>query len=271
MGRRNLTSTAILGFAASIAPAVGQSINFSFSDNAFASPSASYSAAGLPGRWNVSPAEHLVTYGNFRKLDGSGATGVTLRNIGGLDMETVDNPQTTGDDEKLMDDYLVTYNPNLETCIFFNGLENGDYQVISYAWIPDQPTEDSYVTVDFADQGGAFVSGIWPGTQQEGMTYAVHTVTVTDGTLNMHSGIPPSETGKAALNGLQIRKISTLNPMDADGDNDLDDADLHALTTCITGPRNAQMGPVCDGFDHDENGTVDLVDYAEAQRVFSQN
>ncbi len=132
------------------APAAGQSINISFGTGF--GPSSDYGAAGEAGFWNHITGEQSVTFSLFG-LDGAPA-GVTVSNFGGTELLSENHPGTTGNDQLLLDQFLVTYTPNLETCLFFNGLEPGTYRVTTYAWLPSLPLERSWVTVDDATQGG---------------------------------------------------------------------------------------------------------------------
>src|SRR5262249_18850200 len=81
------------------------------------------------------------------------------------------------------------------------------YEVLVYAWVPDQPTTMSRTRQDqapsYIDVGGA-----WPGSHAVNVTYARYIVVVhSDGVLSAHSGLAPGMSA-AALNGIQIRRIS---------------------------------------------------------------
>lgn len=256
--------------AALLAAATGraQSININFAGPLVSGPSATYPAAGLTGTWNVIEGDNGVEYFHLRRLDNLQSP-VWIRNIGGTDLVTSNHPLTSGDDQSLMDDYLITYNPNLEVCLFFYDLEDGAYEVISYAWLPSQPLVDSYVTVDYSGDPSAFVGGQWRGTHELGVTYAVHHVNVVGGSLYSHSGIPGgSGFTSAALNGVQVRKISPTTPQDVDGDDDVDLADYNAFPACEAGPDKMGWRPHCPAFDLDGDDDVDLRDFAQVQSTF---
>lgn len=193
-------------------PLLGQPLNVDFGEPANG-PSPTYGAAGLPGVWNSFRADHGTTVQNLLGLDGQ-PTAVSLRQIGGLDTPTVSDPETSGDDSLLMDDYLVTFDVNLESCLFFDGLEPGTYEVLVYARMPNQPDVLSYTSVDQEPGVPHFeVGGPWPGGHQELITYSRHMAQVgPDGELNLHSGIVPGAdpTLGAALNALQIQPLASV-------------------------------------------------------------
>lgn len=186
-------------------PVSGQSLNIDFGepDN---HPPASYAAAGLPGVWNSFLALHGTSESGLRGLDGQ-PTAARLLQIGGFENLNDPDPAITGDDALLMDDFLVTYNGGLESCIFFDNLEPGEYEVLIYARMPD-PTVGSYTSVD-QEQGIPHheVGGPWAGEHQDLVSFSRHFATVgVDGSLDLHSGIVPGADPLlgAALNGIQL-------------------------------------------------------------------
>lgn len=204
-----------LGFAAAIAfapPLRAQAVNIDFGEPG-AGPPSSYGAAGLPGTWNSLRADHGTTTYNLLGLDGLPTT-VSVRQIGGFDTPTASDPDTSGDDATLMNDYLVTFSAALESCIYLDGVAPGTYEVLIYARMPGQPAVLSYTSVDQEPGFPHFsVGGAWPGGHQELITYSRHVAIVgPGGDLDLHSGVVPgaNPTLGAALNGLQIR------PIDAD-------------------------------------------------------
>src|SRR5437899_3122081 len=163
MGRRTawtVVSFAAVGIAA--AGAQAQNINVDFGPAA-AGPSATYGAAGLPGVWNSIEGQSTpsVTY-NLVDIYGN-PTPVTLSQYGGMSLLTTSDPSVTGDDAALLDDYLITYDPTLESCLFVNGLEPGTYEVLMYAWMPNQPAVFSRVRHDLASMT-VDVGGTWTGS-----------------------------------------------------------------------------------------------------------
>ncbi len=195
----------------------GQSLNVDFGQPGDG-PTATYSAAGLAGHWNSILGSHGTTTNDLMGLDGI-ATSVSVTQIGGLDTVSGSDPATGGDDALLMDDYLVTFNSVLESCLFFDNLVQGDYEILVYARMPMQPSVFGFTSVD---QEPGFphyeVGGIWPGGHQELITYSRHFATVgPDGGLDMHSGIVPAANPAlgAALNGVQLRLLN--EDISADG------------------------------------------------------
>lgn len=200
-------SLAALGFGLS-PTAEAQSLNFDFGD-AGSGPPATYAAAGRAGTWNSIPAAHATTTGGIVDLTGA-ATGVTLVQIGGLALLDDPDAAVTGDDSLLLDDFLVTYDDGLETCIFLNGVQPGTYEVLIYARMPD-PAVLSYTSVD-QEVGVPYseVGGSWNGGHQALASFSRHLAVVgPTGDLDLHSGIVPGadETLGAALNGLQVIQL----------------------------------------------------------------
>ncbi len=193
-------------------PAAGQSLNIDISPPGGGPPHA-YAAAGEAGVWNSIPAAHNSVTENLVGLDGVPTT-ADLRQIGGLDLVTVDDPATAGGDGLLMDDYLVTFDLGLETCIFLTEMAPGEYEVLIYAWMPAQPGVLSHTSVDQETGEPHYsVGGTWPGGHAELVTYSRHVLTVAaDGELNLHSGIVPDANPLegAALNGLQVRNLAEI-------------------------------------------------------------
>lgn len=214
MSRKLAAASAGLLLAAGLGAgeAAAQSLNVDFSGPG-AGPSAGYGAAGLPGVWNSIPAAHGTTTPDLLGLDGV-PTAAALRQIGGLAILTAADPDTSGDDGDLMDDFLVTFDSDLETCIFMTGMVPGNYEVLIYARMPNQP---GVLSDTFVDQEPGMphysVGGAWPGGHEELVTYSRHLLTVgADGELDFHSGIVPgaNELDGAAMNGVQFRLIEVV-------------------------------------------------------------
>jgi hypothetical protein len=209
---RVLAPAAGLAALSAAGPAAGQSINIDFGEPG-AGPPAGYAAAGLPGVWNSLRGDHAVTVANLVGLDGA-PTAVSLRQIGGFQTLLADDPDTSGSDGLLMDDYLVTFSAGLESCIYLDNVRPGTYEVLIYARMPAQPLVGSYTSVDQEPGFPHFtVGGVWPGGHQELVTYSRHLAMVgADGNLDLHSGIVPGANAAlgAALNGLQIRLLDAL-------------------------------------------------------------
>lgn len=198
----------IASLGVSTATAGAQSLNLDFG-TAGTGPPATYAAAGRAGTWNSIPAAHGTTTSGLVDLSGA-ATGVSLAQIGGLALLDQNDPAVTGDDALLLDDFLVTYNDGLESCIFLDGLQPGTYAVLVYARMPD-PAVKSYTSVD---QEPGFphhsVGGTWTGAHKELASFSRHLAVVApSGDLDLHSGIVPgaNEALGAALNGMQVIQL----------------------------------------------------------------
>jgi len=185
-----------------------QSFNFDFGPPD-SGPPATYAAAGSAGYWNSIPAAHGTNTPGLRDLAGN-VTGVSISQIGGFSLLTQNDPLVTGDDAVLLDDFLVTYSPTLETCIYLNGLQAGTYEVLIYARMPD-PQVLSYASVD---QEPGFphysVGGAWSGNHALLASYSRHVAVVGPaGDLDLHSGVVPGAQPAlgAALNGLQVLRL----------------------------------------------------------------
>jgi len=193
------------------AHAAAQSFNVDFGEPQNA-PSSVYTAAGIAGPWNAFRGDNGVWYLNLTDIHGN-VTGVDVRQLGGQDTPTANDPETTGDDSLLMDDHLVTFDASQgrESCLFFRDMQPGLYEVLVYARMPAQPDVVSWTYVDQEDGVPHFiVGGEWQGGHGEGRTYSRHIANVQpDGWLGVHSGIVPGEDERlgAALNGIQIRKL----------------------------------------------------------------
>lgn len=183
------------------APICTQSFNVNLSDGA--SPSSSYGAAGAAGHWNTIAGVTAVEYPLTTR--GGNTSNVTVRNLGGTSIEVRDNAATSGDEAALLDTFLATFN-QIETCLRFSNLQNGRYQVITYAWHGTNPGVDARVTCDESVDPAQIVGGSWPGTPQLEVVYAVHIATVVNHTLNVHSGLHGSSI--AAMNGVQLRRLT---------------------------------------------------------------
>jgi hypothetical protein len=207
---RGASAAILLAVVAGMAPAaaVAQSLNLDFGSSG-SGPPATYGAAGRPGVWNSIPAAHGTTTPGLLDLSGA-PTGVSVTQIGGLALLDVSDPSVTGDDALLLDDFLVTYDGGLESCIFLNGLLPGTYEVLIYARMPD-PAVESYTSVDQeAGTPHLSVGGAWAGQHAELISFSRHTAVVpAGGDLDLHSGIVPGADPAlgAALNGLQVRRL----------------------------------------------------------------
>jgi hypothetical protein len=240
--------------AASLAgSAAGQSYNIDFGDpRGNDKPASSYAAAGLAGAWNEIGVPASGVYYPLVNLQGQ-PTAAELYNIGGSDLLVSDDPGTTGDHDALMDDMLIGHNNPVDVCIWVRNLPPGSYEVLIYAMTPNNPSLASRTRVDFADQGPAFIGGLWPGAHALGITYSRHTVTIANDTIGLHSGLFNGFI-QSGINGIQIRKI---HPGDTNGDavTNIDDL-LRIINTWGACPSNP---PHCAA-DLTGNGVVDIDD-----------
>lgn len=199
--------------------ATGQSFNVDVGQPG-SQPSANYAAAGRAGVWNSLRADHITpfttgpTAQDVQLVDVNGnLTNVGFHQFGGMDLVSTNDVSVSGADAALLNDYLATHNTSLEDCMYLNGLEDGMYEVITYAWMPNFPGVQQKVRFDF-HPGNDFAGGAWPGGHVEGVTYSREIVTVTNGLLGWHVGIPSGGATNpgAAFNGFQIRKIEATVP-----------------------------------------------------------
>lgn len=239
---------ALAAVGAFAAPAAAQSYNIDFG-TAGTSPPATYGGAGLAGRWNVLGVPTPGTYYPLVDLQ-SVAHGVTLNNLGGTQVLTVNDPATSGADEQLMDDMLIGFNNPVDVCIWINNLPNGPYEVTIYAMTPSNSDLYSRTRVDYADDvTPIYVGGAWPGYHAPEVTYSKFTVNVFNGKIGLHSGLYGGNM-QSGINGIQIRPIVL---GDLNGDSTVDGADLGILL--------GQWGP-CAGCsaDFNQDGAVDGAD-----------
>ena len=184
-------------------PVAAQNFNVDFG-NLSDAPAASYGAAGQTGYWNAIgvPSGRIP----LRDLDGV-LTTVDIRGVGGTQILEFDNPGTSGDDDALVDDMLIGFSDPLDVCLWIDNLENGLYEVTSYALTPDDGGLLSRVRVDFAHEGPIYIGGDWPGAHENGVTYTRHYVEITNNEIAFHAGELGASV-QAGLNGVQVRLLS---------------------------------------------------------------
>jgi hypothetical protein len=197
---------AIVALVACAAPLSAQSFNLDFGQPG-AVPASSYAAAGLPGYWNGIQATASIDY--VLKDLGGNTTNVHFSQAGAAGLIAASDPSLGGDDALLMDDGLITYTFGVDSCFYFYGLQPGVYELITYAWRPNSPSQMALSHVD--NTPGLEVSGgAWPGQQVHGVTYAREIVTVdSSGFMGPHSGLDASAVPAvgAVCNGIQLRRI----------------------------------------------------------------
>ena len=264
MSRFGFALTSVLGVA-TLAPA--QSFNINIGPPGVAPSSAYGGAANQPGFWNPIEAQHATTAFNLSDINGV-ETPVQVRQIGGMLLRTFDDPATTGDAAALMDHCQVTFSATLETCIFVDFLEPGEYEVIIYAWMPGQPNVRAMTFCDEEPgqprkivQGGA-----WPGDHVELVTYSRHVGIVgANRLLRFHSGVVFGDSAAlgAAMNGFQLRKIPPFLPGDANCDGVFSVADIAGFVLALTDPAGyAATFPDCEiaSADLNSDGFVTVTD-----------
>lgn len=185
-----------------------QSLNVDFGD-AGSPPSSGYSAVGLPGAWNAIPVLPGWERAPLVNLDGS-TSAAQIYTFGAVSMLANDDPLTSGDAALLLDDMVIGWNDPVDVCIWFEGLQNGNYEVITYAMTPADASLESRVRVDHSNESPVQVGGAWPGAHVEGVTYARHTITITNGEIALHSGLWAAEV-QSGINGIQLHRIVPAN------------------------------------------------------------
>jgi hypothetical protein len=192
----------VVVFALLCGSASAQSINVSFGHTS-GGPSSTYAAAGVAGTWNAITGVAGSSF-DLVATDGS-ASGVSVSQSPTTTILTMADPSLGGDDAGLLNAGLVT--SDAETCLSFSGFKPGDYEVLIYAWLPNQPSVKSRTRQDEAPST-IDVGGRWSGAHAEGVTYARYVVTVdAGGALPAHSGLAPGAS-LSALNAIQIRPLS---------------------------------------------------------------
>lgn len=195
----------LMTLAALAAPASAQSVNVNFGDGP--TPSPTYAAAGAAGTWNTVSGIAGKTF-SLVTTDGA-PSDITVSQSPTTTLLATSDGSVSGDDAALLNSGLVTH--GAETCLTFNGFRPGRYEVLIYAWLPNQPTVKSRTRQDQAP-ATVDVGGAWPGAHAEGVTYARYVVDVgSDGRLPAHSGLVPGAPA-AALNGIQIRPLADTSP-----------------------------------------------------------
>jgi hypothetical protein len=201
----SVSLAAVLVLAPTFASA--QAVNVDF--GAGSAPSSSYSAVGAAGVWNVvgvlPPGQRAPLLGP----DG-GTIGAQIYMIGGTSLLAANDPATAGDDEALLDDMLIGFNNPVDVCVWFEYLQNGGYDVILYALTPNDPDLMSRTRVDFASPDPTEVGGAWSGVHESKVSYARFTVSVTDGTIGLHSGLWGTLV-QSGLNGIQLLPHSAMD------------------------------------------------------------
>jgi hypothetical protein len=220
-----------LAIAALGAGASAQSINIDFG-NENGSPPDTFAAAGLPGVWNVITT-NLETPVALVDLDGNPTTVTIAAELafGTLGDIPLPHPELPDDIQPLLGDGLLgAHGPGITMPMSIEGLENGEYRIITYTWY--WPADAFGMAVFFEDSAFAFpAGGPWPGQLALGVTHMVHHITVLDGTINLETvgaGPGASFNGDNLINGMQIWQLAPGGscPADFTRDGDVGAADL---------------------------------------------
>ncbi len=189
-----------------------QSLNVDVGSSNSSIPSAAYAAAASQaGVWTRVSAAATSPVA-LKDLAGT-TLSATLLPSGGLGDFGFNNAATTGDDQNLLDDAMDINSPPLSTGTAtwtFSNLVNGTYSVYTYGWAPDDVTYRTGVAVQGAVEGTQLVGGAWAGTHAQGLTYALHHVTIGNGTIvvNVQSSV-----GLGCVNGFQLIKQAGGGPI----------------------------------------------------------
>ncbi|MCP3981691.1 MAG: hypothetical protein GY716_20515 [bacterium] len=203
-------------------PAIfAQSVNIDLGNIDDSPPSSRYRAAGMPGEWiKLDALDPDADYPLF-DLAGDPIVG-TVDQFGGTEiLEVLPTSLTqSGDHVTFMRDALLTHSA-IENCMFYRNLDPGRYEILTYAWMPSDPTVDAIVRIDFENFYMPVIGGgPWTLNEQEYLlTYARHFIDVSGtGFLGAHSGVPTPATDDdyavgAPMNGIQIRKLAAEVPL----------------------------------------------------------
>jgi hypothetical protein len=129
-------------------------------------------------------------------LDGLSIT-ATITQTGAAAIDGFDHPMMDGEVATLLEDRLLSFFPTIN--LDFAGLDNGLYQVITYAF--SRSPSDARVTIN-DDPLSAFdyVTG-WAGGLELGVTHAIHVADVVDGSLRISIDFPG---GDPVVQGVQL-------------------------------------------------------------------
>lgn len=194
---------------AAFTPAVSaQQINIEFGST-FGTPSDSFGAgSGQAGVWNTLLGASWQT--PLVDINGN-ETNAEFTDAFGTFEFAYDNPETTGDDESLIDDFLdLGFQDSAPRYFTVTGLNPGTYTVYSYNMAPDNETFITGVWVN--DEDLEWVGGAWGGDYTDTVTHAIFEVTLAAGEdLVIHTEVIY---GYGSFAGLQI--IPHVNPCPAD-------------------------------------------------------
>jgi hypothetical protein len=118
-----------------------------------------------------------------------------------------DLPGSSGGDERLMDDRRssnTTFGAIAD--IEVSGLWNGDYEVYTYAFAPNSAYQTRVLVLGSPDPMVVLGHGTFPGGHVQGVTYAWHRKTVTNGALVIE--IDTANNFFSTISGFQVRWLA---------------------------------------------------------------
>jgi hypothetical protein len=190
-------------------PALAQSFNLNVGTSQNHCPSNAYgAAANQPGFWLAVTTDNHPTV-PLTDINGN-PTPATISETGGNGDFAIFPSLWTGDDALLLS-YASDCGDIGGSIIWtISGLQAGGYSIFTYAEAPDFPaTYRTNVSVTGAAQGTQLIGGAWPGSPHvQGVTYALHTVTITAGqNLTVITSTASAPVGNlGTCNGFQLRK-----------------------------------------------------------------
>ncbi len=214
--------------------------NVDFCNGSLWTPNTFGGAANQPGFWNQATGYKGPKY--LDNLSGQ-ATDVHLIAPGDLGpCFSFNNPNTSGSIQTLMDDLSSLGASNAKRTLNVRGLPAGTYQVYTYAW--DPTSSSASVSVNVNNAGAQQVGGAWPGSFVQGVTHALHTVTIGAGqdiVIDFHVLQSGAILHEGALNGLQIVPINV--PLLANAGPDRTICLGHSVTLQATGGNHYTWSP----------------------------
>lgn len=191
----------ILALLALAPLSAAQSFNIDVGDNLviFPVPTDTYgAAAGQPGRWTASIHPYSTTLLN---LDGTPSAVMTTSTSSSSYNHF---PSTlTGEDRNFMID--IQDLPSIGGAWFwtFSGLQDGNYELYTYAWAPENNGNQTRVQVAGSTDPAQDIGGLWSGSPHvAGVTYALHHCAVTGGLLTVQ--VEGTNGHSGAVNGFQL-------------------------------------------------------------------
>ncbi|MBK7645467.1 MAG: hypothetical protein IPJ19_20910 [Planctomycetes bacterium] len=178
-----------------------QSFNLDVGDNLilWPVPSNGYGgAAAQTGVWNNVSHPYTIALVDLAGAPSAASCASTVSSSFNWPFGTL-----AGDDSALMNDIQAISSIGPAATWTFSGLANGNYAVYTYAWAPDSVNAHTAVDVPGAVEAQQIVGGSWSGSPHvQGLTYALHHVAVTSGTLVVHCAGSGGTSG--SVNGFQL-------------------------------------------------------------------